>query len=103
MSSIEKISLAALTGIFVTILSLFLGKERREERNDYALTISEYRKAVEANPDYLDAKSDEIKKAIKEAIFEWTEREKKNPDDKIAKQGLKDAYYLRRKFGGGCE
>lgn len=103
MSSIERISLVALTGIFVTILSLFLGKERIKEINGYPLVISEYRKAVEADPDYLDARSNEIKKAIKEAIFEFTEREKKNPDDKIAKQGLRDAYYLRRKFGGGCE
>lgn len=46
---------------------------------------------------------DEIKNAIKKTIFELTEKERKNPDDKIAKQGLKDAYYLRRRFGRGCE
>ncbi|MFH1288372.1 MAG: hypothetical protein ABII25_06715 [bacterium] len=130
-TSIEKISLIALAGIFIAVVSLFLGKEKRavfsvivESKNtaktyldsarsrfgekNYASAISEYRKAIEIEPNYIDQKSDfflgdEIKSAIKKTIFELTEKEKKYPDDKTVRQGLKDAYYLRRKFGSGCE
>ena len=132
--SIEKISLIALTGIFLTVISLFLGEPDKSnnltvdrdivvsiplqshldsarshfEKNDYVSAISEYRKLIKINPNYIDEKSelflrDEIKDAIKKTIYELTEKEKINPDDKITKQGLKDAYYLRRRFGRGCE
>lgn len=142
-TSIEKISLIALTGIFIAVISLFLGhadennnlteqsgnsstahpEERREEgslqshldsarsyfeKNDYIYAISEYRKVIEIDPNYIDEKSklflgDEIKNAIKKTIFELTEKEKITPGDKNIKQGLKDAYFMRRRFGRGCE
>lgn len=142
-TSIEKISLIALAGIFITVFSIFLGEagknnkllkspgkftaaypEERSgegsllshldlarsylEKSEYVTAISEYRKAIETEPNYIDEKNelflgDEIKNAIKKTIFELTEKEKKDPDDKTTKQGLKDAYYLRRRFGRGCE
>ncbi|MDD5772729.1 MAG: hypothetical protein PHX78_04590 [bacterium] len=133
-TGIEKISLVALTGIFIAVVSLFLGHTYESNdlrvdkvvvvssplqsnidsarsyfnQNDYIPAISEYRKAIEAEPNYLDEKSelflgDEIKNVIKKTIYELTEKLKKDPGDKNTKQGLKDAYYMRRRFGRGCE
>ncbi|MEW6088227.1 MAG: hypothetical protein AB1498_07975 [bacterium] len=77
-------------------------------KSDFVRAISEYRRAVEIEPDYIDERTglflgDEIKDVIKKTIFELTGEEKKTPADKIIRQGLKDAYYLRRRFGRGCE
>lgn len=133
-TSIEKISLIALTGIFIAVISLFYAHKRENndltvektvvvtspfqthldsarslfEKNDYTRAISEYRKVIEINPDYIDEKSklflgDEIKNAIKKTIYELVEKEKRDPLDKRTRQGLKDAYYMRRRFGRGCE
>ncbi|MEW6089219.1 MAG: hypothetical protein AB1498_13055 [bacterium] len=78
------------------------------EKKNYSASILEYRRAAELVPDYMDNHSqiflgEEIKTAIKETIVELKKINKANPDDKDAKQGIKNAYYLTRKIGAGCE
>ena len=70
--------------------------------------IRNYRRAVEMNPDYVDArtplyKGEELKKLVTEGIPKLEREKKLKPKDEEVKQALKDVYYLQRRLAGGCE
>jgi tetratricopeptide (TPR) repeat protein len=76
-------------------------------KNDYSAALTNYRKAVELNPDFVDKKSpDKIGKTdliplVQKAIF----LSRKPAFKKIAnyKTTMKNLYFMQRRLAGGCE
>ena len=68
---------------------------------------SEYREAIDINPDFLDKKTPlfqgkKIKTAVTEALAEIDRKIRLAPDDESLKRERKTMYYLQRRIAGSC-
>ena len=75
---------------------------------DHPMSMTEYRTAVQMDPEYVEKKSgkfigNRIKAEVKDAMSYAKAILASKPDDSVAKATLKDAYYLERMLAGGCE
>ncbi len=63
---------------------------------------------VRLNAAYLDAdnplsRRDEIRRLVTQGVASLTDRARRNPDDRTARQALQNVYYLQSRLAGGCE
>ncbi len=70
--------------------------------------IANFRKAVDARPEYVDKKTPfyigkEIEAVVTEALAKLPREKKLKPDDKSIVVALQNVYYLQRRLAGGCE
>ncbi len=70
--------------------------------------IGNYRKAIDARPEYVDKKTPffigtEIQAVVTEALRKLPRERKLKPDDTTIATALQNVYYLQRRLAGGCE
>ncbi len=70
--------------------------------------IANFRKAVDARPEYVDRKTPfyigkEIETVVTEALEKLPRERKLKPDDRNIAIAMKNVYYLQRRLAGGCE
>jgi len=69
--------------------------------------VSEYREAIDINPDFLDKKTPlfqgkKIKTAVTEALAEIDRKIRLAPDEESFKRDRKTIYYLQSRIAGSC-
>ncbi len=84
--------------------------QARLDLADGSLTdaIANYRRAIDARPEYVDKKTPlyigkEIEAVVTEALAKLPRERKLKPDDRRIAAALQNVYYLQRRLAGGCE
>ncbi len=70
--------------------------------------IGNFRKAVDARPEYVDKKTPlyiggEIEAVVNEGLEKLPRERQLKPDDQEIARALQNVYYLQRRLAGGCE